>query len=130
MPHSGISEKLFALHRVRIRGPFTTKMRNDMHDTDADIRQILNAETGVLSWKELEKHFARGVVIYVSPSSNLLDVAVGFSKDDKTMVQAWLESGDISRLSTEQAKDWQSREPDIWSVVAAPWVLAQEKERN
>lgn len=98
-----------------------------MNDTDAEIRQILNAETGLLQWGELERHFARGVVIYVSPDANLLDIAVGFAKDDKVMVKKWLESGEVSLLSTEQAKDWQSRDPDIWSVVAAPWVLTQEK---
>lgn len=98
-----------------------------MKDTDAELRQILNSETGVLKWIEIEKHFARGVVIYVSPESNLLDIAVGFAKDDKMLVKGWLNSGVVSALSTETAKDWQQRDPDIWGVVAAPWVLVQEK---
>ena len=98
-----------------------------MKDVDAEIRQILNNETGLLNWSELERHFARGVVVHVSADSNLLDVAVGFAKDDKVMVQTWMEQGKVNLLSNEQARDWQQRDPDIWSVVAAPWVLAQEK---
>ena len=98
-----------------------------MNDTDAELRQILNNETGIIGWAEIEKHFARGVVIHVSSEANLLDVAVGFAKDDKMLVKSWLNDGSVSALSTEQAKDWQSRDPDIWGVVAAPWVLVQER---
>ena len=34
-----------------------------MVDSDALLRAKLNAETGRLGWKELERHFARGAVI-------------------------------------------------------------------
>lgn len=99
-----------------------------MNDTNAELRHSLNAETGMLTWVELEKHFARGVVINVAPESNLLDVAVGFANDDKMLVKGWLNQEVVSALSTEQAKDWKARDPDLWSVVVAPWVLVQERQ--
>jgi hypothetical protein len=33
-------------------------------------------------------------------------------------------------MQVEQAQDWQQRDPDLWAVVVAPWVLVQEREQQ
>lgn len=86
----------------------------------------LNGETGKLSWHELERHFARGVVIRVARSLDLVAVAASITRDDKAAVERWLNEDLIGRASTEHALDWQQRQPHFWAVVTAPWILVQE----
>ena len=98
----------------------------DEDDAGLDLRSRLNAETAKLVWPELERHFARGAVIRVDPSLDLIDVAVSVSEDDKEKVETWMNSGVVAHPTMEDAKDWVERQPDFWTVVVAPWVLIQE----
>lgn len=87
----------------------------------------LNQETGLLSWQDLIKFFARGVVVKVDPSLDLVEVAERVTNDDTAQFTLWLEAGQIQRASDDDARDWNAREPDFWCLVTAPWVLVQEK---
>jgi len=97
-----------------------------MNDPDELLHAKLNAETGILAWKELERHFARGAVILVAPELDLVEVAFRVSKDDKTAVEAWMNAGHVRRAVTGDAMVWHERQSQFWAVVAAPWVLIQE----
>lgn len=97
-----------------------------MNDPDEVLRAQLNAETGKLSWKELERHYARGVVIKVAVGLDLVNVAAHIVRDDKPTVEAWLASGQVARASSDDARSWHDRDATLWAVVAAPWVLVQE----
>ena len=92
----------------------------------ADAKAKLNAETGRLTWPELERHFARGVVIKVVPGLDLIDVAVAVTDDDKAKVEAWMNEGKVTHPTMDDAKGWVERNPEFWAVVIAPWVLVQE----
>ena len=98
---------------------------NNNEAGDADIIKMLNSETGKISWEELQPHFARGVVVKVDPSLDLLHVALEFVKDNKDRVSTWLETGKMEKVTDKQAKIWSRENPVLWSVVAAPWVLVQ-----
>lgn len=95
-------------------------------DSDEELRSKLNAETGKLTWRELERHFARGVVIRVDGELDLVEVALCMGRDDRPAIEQWLNSGKIDRASAEDATDWNRRDPLFWAVVVAPWVLVQE----
>ncbi|MFC1749118.1 DUF2288 domain-containing protein [Pseudomonadota bacterium] len=97
-----------------------------MADSREELRARLNAETAKLEWQELEKHFARGVVIRVSQELDLIEVASRVIDDDKAVVSDWMEKSLVAHPSIEEAQDWVERKPLFWSVVAAPWVLVQE----
>jgi hypothetical protein len=97
-----------------------------MTESEDILRAKLNAETGKLAWKELERHFARGVVIKVAGDLDLVDVALAVARDDKAAVEGWLAQGRITRASTEDAQTWHAEQSQFWAVVAAPWVLIQE----
>jgi len=97
-----------------------------MSEANELLRAKLNAETGKLAWSELERHFARGVVIKVAGDLDLVEVAVAMSHDDKAVVEAWLQQGRIARAATEDAIAWHAQQSQFWAVVAAPWVLIQE----
>ena len=89
--------------------------------------QELHTETARISWQELEVHFARGVVIKVASDLDLVEVAVGFANDDKPAVERWITAGQVEHLGVETARDWSGRDPELWAVVVAPWVVVQER---
>lgn len=91
-----------------------------------ELRAKLNAETGKLTWKELERHFARGVVIRVAGELDLVAVAAAMAEDDKAALERWLTGGEVARASAEEAEGWHRRDAVFWAVVVAPWVLVQE----
>lgn len=89
--------------------------------------QDLHAETAIITWPELEMHFARGVAIRVDSTLDLVEVAVSFANDNRPIVERWFTAGQVERLSMDTARDWNSRDPELWAVVVAPWVLVQER---
>jgi len=99
-------------------------INNDSNDIDV-LRANINGETAQINWRELQRFFAGGWLICVNSSANLLDVAVAFSLDDKEEVSRWLASGEVAKVSDEQAKQWHQENTAFWSTVVKPWVLIQ-----
>ena len=101
-------------------------MSEDNETSDIDIlRANINNETSQINWSELQRFFAGGWLIYVSSNTNLLDVAVAFSLDNKDEVSKWLTSGEVAKVSDEQAKQWHEENTIFWANVVKPWVLIQ-----
>ena len=99
---------------------------NNNDTTDSELlRANINNETAQINWHELQRFFAGGWLIYVSSEANLLDVAVAFSRDDKDKVSKWLTSGEVAKVSDEQAKQWHVENTTFWCNVVKPWVLIQ-----
>lgn len=90
------------------------------------LRTALNAECGKLEWPELEKHFARGVVIKVGAEVDLIDVAVAMIKDDKATINEYLQQAKIVNATTQDALRWNAGKAFFWAVVVSPWVVVQE----
>ena len=97
-----------------------------MQDLSAELRARINGETGKIRWNELERHFARGNMIWVSGELDLVEVAVRITEDDKAAVEQWMRTGAIRRAEAEDAKSWQACNQLFWAVVTAPWLLVQE----
>ena len=89
------------------------------------LRANINNETAQIQWHELQRFFAGGWLIYISENTNLLDVAMAFTLDDRDRVSRWLASGDIAKVSDELAKTWYQENTVFWSTVVKPWVLIQ-----
>jgi hypothetical protein len=90
------------------------------------LRAKLNLETAQLAWPELERHFARGVVIKVAAGIDLVEAALQVAENNAARVQQWLAEGRIAKAELVDAEDWHARQPMFWAVVVAPWVLVQE----
>lgn len=97
-----------------------------MDESKEELRARLNGETARLAWPELERHFARGVVIRVANDLDLIEVAMRLIADDKAAVAEWMEQGRVGHPTVENAQEWVGRQPAFWAVVVAPWVLIQE----
>lgn len=93
---------------------------------DETLHAKLNAETGKLAWEELQRHFARGVVVVVADDLDLVEVATAMARDDSAAFEGWLRAGKVERAGTEHAERWNQEAPVMWAVVVAPWVLVQE----
>lgn len=98
-------------------------MTEKKHSTEA-----LHLQTARINWQELETHFARGVVIRVDSDLDLVQVATCFANDDKLSVEDWINEGKVEHLGMHDAKDWGERDPELWAVVVAPWVVVQERK--
>lgn len=87
----------------------------------------LYSETARISWLELQRFFAQGVVMNVDQALDLLEVAVLFAEDKAQELEHLVGCGQVSAPSNEQAKQWFQHETVLWSVVVAPFVLVQDK---
>lgn len=87
----------------------------------------LLGETASITWKELQPFFAKGALLWVEPSQDLIAVAEAFAENDEAAVAAWLGTGDVGKVAESRALDLLARDPALWCVVVAPWVLIQER---
>ncbi len=101
-----------------------------MSESIETLRAKLNTETAKVAWSELQRHHARGVVVCVSAALDLIDVAVAMAEDNGAVIGLWMQAGKVSKATDEQARGWLARDPDLWSVVVAPWVLVQERKTH
>ncbi len=88
-------------------------------------REELMQETAKIPWQELQRFFANGSTIYVSPELDLIEVAWAICQDNKTCVQDWLAVGQVGQVADQQAMKWLESNAWVWSVVVKPWVLVQ-----
>ncbi|MEW5904550.1 MAG: DUF2288 domain-containing protein [Pseudomonadota bacterium] len=97
-------------------------------DKEEVYRAKMNLETSRIAWRELQRFFASGAAIFVSPGLDLVEVAFQISEDNKEQVLAWMGTGQVAKVSDEQALAWYERDTDVWAVVVSPYVLVQEGE--
>jgi len=89
-------------------------------------KQKLNLETGLIQWAELQRYFAKGVLIDIDESLDLVVVAQQFVNDNKSQIEKWIAMGKINRANDHHAKKWQKEKTQFWAIVVTPWVLVQE----
>ena len=87
----------------------------------------LLGETAPITWQELQPTFARGALLLVDGAQDLIEVAQAVAQNDQEKVVAWLAAGLLRKVESSQAEDLLRRDPQLWAVVVAPWVLAQER---
>ncbi|MDG1945639.1 MAG: DUF2288 domain-containing protein [Halioglobus sp.] len=97
-------------------------------DRERLMRQEYHGQTARIHWHELQTYFASGSVIMVAPELSLVEVAVQLGMDNTTTFQQWIDSEDVGAVDDEQARTWYEANTELWAVVAAPWVLVQQRE--
>ncbi|NLC00653.1 MAG: DUF2288 domain-containing protein [Pseudomonas formosensis] len=84
--------------------------------------------TARIDWKDLEPHFARGELLEVDASLDLVEVAQALIDDNSAAVKGWMQQNLLTSLADARAADWHQRDPEtLWAVVIRPWVLVQER---
>lgn len=87
----------------------------------------LLGETAPITWQELQPFFARGALLWVDGAQDLVEVALAVAEDDQAKVAAWLQADLLAKVEEARAEDLLARDPQLWAVVVAPWVLIQER---
>ncbi len=101
-------------------------MNDSLNNTDQDFEK-LNLETALIAWNELQRFFASGQTVFVSSKLDLIQVAHAITKDDKALVESWMQQDLLCKVSDQQAIDWIESNAEVWSVVIKPWVLVQNR---
>jgi len=86
----------------------------------------LNAQTGQITWQELQPFFAKGALQYLATGYDLIDIATALIRDDKLIILPLVEAKILGPLEDAKAKEIQMND-EFWAVVIAPWVLIQPK---
>jgi hypothetical protein len=87
----------------------------------------LLGETASITWKELQPFFAKGALLWVEASLDLIEVAQAVAENDAAKVSAWLGTGELGKVAESRALELFERDPALWAVVVAPWVLVQDR---
>ncbi|MEP4486994.1 MAG: DUF2288 domain-containing protein [Halioglobus sp.] len=103
-----------------------------MADSDADRTALLKNEylgqTARIPWRDLQTYFAQGSVVEVGAQLDLVGVAVQLGLDNTEQFKQWIDSGEVQAVSDSRARTWLDDDISVWAVVAAPWVLVQNRE--
>lgn len=97
---------------------------------DSELHDKINRETARVHWSELERHFAQGVVIYVSDELDLIEAALRIAHDDKATIARWMSEGKLAKVSSVQAATWQAADSPLWASVVSPFVLVQPEKKS
>lgn len=87
----------------------------------------LLGETAVISWAELQPFSPVAPCSRSMPRWTWWKSPRPLAGDDREKVAAWLSGGGLSKVGEDAAKDFLERDPTLWAVVVAPWVVIQER---
>lgn len=89
------------------------------------IRAKVNLETAQMDWRDMQRYFASGAALFVSPDLDLVEAAFQMSEDNAALISEWMAAGQFGRVTDEQARAWTASDAVHWVVVVSPWVLVQ-----
>ena len=96
-------------------------------DREALLRQEYVGQTARIDWHDLQTHFASGSVVRVEVDMDLVEVAVQLGLDNTSQFEQWIADKEVGPVTDEQARQWFEANQELWAVVAAPWVLVQQR---
>ena len=88
-------------------------------------KALLNRETARIPWRELQRYYAGGSAIAVSPELDLLEVGSEVIADNRERVEAWTAAGQLGPVTDSQALLWYEANAMMWAVVLHPCVFVQ-----
>ena len=94
------------------------------------LRERLQKERGPIDYLELQKFFAKGVILLIDETLDLIAVAEKIHADDTACIEGWINDKLVVRAHDEHAKKWLSEKTCFEAVTMMPWVLVQEKSVN
>lgn len=93
------------------------------------LKESLKESMDEAEWNWLIPHSKRDVIIVVSESLDLIDVALAISMDSAKQVESWIQTQLLQKPSEVQIESWnQTPERKFLTVVVQPFVLIQEKK--
>jgi hypothetical protein len=100
-------------------------LKENMTNPKEILRAKVNLETAQMPWREMQRYFASGAAIFVSPELDLVETAYQMSEDNAPLISQWMAAGQFGKVTDEQAQTWWDADAVLWAVVVSPWVLVQ-----
>lgn len=94
-------------------------------DREALLRREYVGQTARIHWHDLQTWYARGCVINVGGELDLVEIAVQLGLDNTALFEQLISEGKVEPVDEQQALAWYETNPELWAVVAPPWVLVQ-----
>ncbi len=91
------------------------------------LRREYHGQTARIPWTDLQTYYAHGSVIRVHPELDLVEVAVQLGLDNKAQFEVWSGANQVAPVCDAEALAWYESGACLWAVVAAPWVLVQDR---
>ncbi|TXS89217.1 DUF2288 domain-containing protein [Parahaliea aestuarii] len=91
------------------------------------LRREYHGQTARIRWHDLQTYYAHGSVIRVNGELDLVEVAVQLGLDNTARFEAWIAADQVAPVSDTEALAWYESDAQLWAVVAAPWVLVQDR---
>ncbi len=88
--------------------------------------QELKDECAPVFYKEIEKFFAKGMLVLVAEALDIIKVALAIQADDKQTMQKWIDQSLVVRVHDDHAIKWSKTNEPLMAITAVPWVLVQE----
>ncbi len=85
----------------------------------------LNLETAVLKWKDLALFFAKGTLLRVDESQDLIEVATYIADNNQTALKPLITNKLIEFATAEWVKENTYEDKEFWTLVVAPYVICQ-----
>lgn len=89
-------------------------------------RAKIISETAKIPWLDLQRFFASGKVMLVTPELDLVDVAFALQEDNIEQVKTWTKDLQVFPVTDDDARNWVASDASLWAVVVKPWGLVQE----
>jgi hypothetical protein len=86
----------------------------------------LQQECAPIFYKEIERFFAKGMLVLVSNRLNIIDVALVIQADDTSQLNKWIKAEKVIRVNDHHAIKWSEDQAQLLAVTAVPWLLVQE----
>ena len=93
----------------------------------SSLEESFKKEVEVADWSMLKSHFERGVLVSVSQTLDLIEVAVAVAEDSVEVVKEWMRKGDLKNTTVEEAEVWAAKPHEKMAefLIVQPYVLIQ-----
>lgn len=93
---------------------------------EMSLQEKMHLETAQISWRELQRFFAQGKVLWVDARLDLVQTAIALAEDNTSALEPLIAQQQLEAPDNDQARRWYESDAVLWSVVVAPYVLVQE----
>ena len=89
-------------------------------------REELQHECAPILYAEIERFFAKGMLVLVAKNIDIIDVALIVQADDSKQLEELIKQQKVIRVHDEHAIKWSKENTELLALTAVPWLLVQE----
>ncbi|VAW42025.1 hypothetical protein MNBD_GAMMA01-33 [hydrothermal vent metagenome] len=95
-------------------------------EIDPKSRKQLQQECAPIFFHEIERFFAKGMLILVAKDVDIIDIALILQADNTKQLQQLIKQEKVTRVHDKHAIQWSKQPTQLLAITAVPWLLVQE----